>query len=365
MPRHLLRLISVLVLAALGLTLPTAGAFAAVSCDAGTYSVQSNANARVSPAADGRILASVPAGTQVAVSGPQLGDVVNGNGIWCVTTANGQTAYVHSSVLALVSAGAPAGDTGTGAPSAAGQTYKVINANSINGRGAPNANAKVLIVIPSGAEVTVTGQETGTRVNGSDLWYIVTYNGKNVYVHSSNLAPVAPPPPSDQPAAPAGPTGPMVAPKGNGVYIVGKDIAVGLWRSTPGRRDCYWERDDASQGILDNDFGMSGGFVAIQPGDYSVEFSRCGTFNYVDGQPITLHADAYAPKGDGFYQVGSEIASGNWTTTGPGARCYWASLGAYQEIHQNDFGVTGEKIYIPPTDFVFQVQNCGQLVYVG
>jgi hypothetical protein len=68
------------------------------------------------------------------------------------------------------------------------------------------------------------------------------------------------------------------ADKGSGFYTVGVEIVPGSWRSTGSGDSCYWARLDGNQNLLDNHYGLSGGTITIQPGDYEVEFSDCGTF---------------------------------------------------------------------------------------
>ena len=75
------------------------------------------------------------------------------------------------------------------------------------------------------------------------------------------------------------------SPHGDGVYLVGIDIAPGTWRTTSGNSNCYWERDQDATGTLDdiinNYYGPSGGFVTIAPTDLQLQISDCGTLNYI------------------------------------------------------------------------------------
>jgi hypothetical protein len=73
----------------------------------------------------------------------------------------------------------------------------------------------------------------------------------------------------------------LTAPRGSGFYLVGVDIASGIWRSTAGHDDCYWARYDNSQNILDSHSGQSGGDVTIRTTDFQVEFDDCGTWEYI------------------------------------------------------------------------------------
>lgn len=73
----------------------------------------------------------------------------------------------------------------------------------------------------------------------------------------------------------------LTASRGSGFYLVGVDIAPGIWRSTAGLDSCYWARYDKNQNILGNDFGQSGGAVTIRATDFQVEFDDCGTWGYI------------------------------------------------------------------------------------
>ena len=77
-----------------------------------------------------------------------------------------------------------------------------------------------------------------------------------------------------------------VAPKGNGFYTVGVEIAPGLWHSTGDGDLCYWERLDQDQQNLGNHFGTAGGTVNVLETDYEVEFDNCGTWEYLGPVPV-------------------------------------------------------------------------------
>jgi len=68
-----------------------------------------------------------------------------------------------------------------------------------------------------------------------------------------------------------------------GIYLVGVDIAPGIWRSqNTGSTDCYWEITDQYGETLDNHFGQSGGTMYINPWAFQVELEpACGTWVYL------------------------------------------------------------------------------------
>lgn len=73
----------------------------------------------------------------------------------------------------------------------------------------------------------------------------------------------------------------LFAPHGDGFYTVGEEIAPGLWESNGTSDDCYWERLDQAQDILDNHFGDAGGTVSIRASDFEIHFEDCGTWTLV------------------------------------------------------------------------------------
>ena len=73
----------------------------------------------------------------------------------------------------------------------------------------------------------------------------------------------------------------LKASRGSGFYLIGVDIAPGVWRSEAGHENCYWSRNSKSGDILDNHFGMSGGTVYLRSSDYSIELDDCGTWTWL------------------------------------------------------------------------------------
>ena len=159
--------------------------------------------------------------------------------------------------------------------------------------------------------------------------------------------------------------GRLAAPKGDGFFTVGVEIAVGKWHSTGKGDGCYWARLDANQNLLANHFGIAGGTVTIRPSDFEVELNGCGTWEYVEHAEQVLRPDATDPKGDGFYTVGVEIAAGRWNSTGTGDGCYWARLDSKQDLLDNHFGSAGGTVTIRETDYEVEFNGCGIWEYLG
>jgi hypothetical protein len=103
---------------------------------------------------------------------------------------------------------------------------------------------------------------TVVDISGSDLGF----NSQDCGNWSPDLAPIT-----------ASPT----APFGNGVYIVGSDIAAGTWQAGGGP-DCYWQRMSGFGGtlseIIANWFGAGPQIVTIAPTDAGFQAQDCGTW---------------------------------------------------------------------------------------
>lgn len=74
---------------------------------------------------------------------------------------------------------------------------------------------------------------------------------------------------------------PLKRSRGNGFYLIGVDIAPGVWRSNGSGDSCYWAVTRADGDIIDNHFGMSGGTAYIPEYGYQVQFEDCGTWTFI------------------------------------------------------------------------------------
>ncbi len=75
---------------------------------------------------------------------------------------------------------------------------------------------------------------------------------------------------------------PLMMDKRPGIYVVGTDIAPGLWRSLSTGDDCYWEITTRTGDIIDNHFGKAGGTMYIQPNAFQVMLEdECGNWTYL------------------------------------------------------------------------------------
>lgn len=69
--------------------------------------------------------------------------------------------------------------------------------------------------------------------------------------------------------------------RGDGFYLVGVDIAPGVWRSDGTGEMCYWQTSKAEGQIIDNHFGMAGGTAYISPTAFEVRFQDCGNWTWL------------------------------------------------------------------------------------
>ncbi|MBQ7454978.1 MAG: SH3 domain-containing protein [Clostridia bacterium] len=185
-------------------TAPPAGETktAVVTCDDG-----GKLNLRQSPESNAKILTRIPNGTVLTVTPV--------SSKWCAASYNGETGYVMSSFLVMVSSSAtptpsptPAqAVTPTPSPTPAAGAYNAMvycaDGGKLNLRKTASTSAKVLTQIPTGTPLNVT------RIDNT--WCAATYNGQTGFVMSKFLvfsgSAVATPTPSPTPAAPSGSTG--------------------------------------------------------------------------------------------------------------------------------------------------------------
>ncbi len=75
---------------------------------------------------------------------------------------------------------------------------------------------------------------------------------------------------------------PLTEDKKKGFYLVGIDIATGIWRSSGESDSCYWSITTRTGNIINNHFGMAGGTMYISSNAYQVEMNAdCGTWTYL------------------------------------------------------------------------------------
>jgi hypothetical protein len=154
---------------------------------------------------------------------------------------------------------------------------------------------------------------------------------------------------------------------GDGTFMVGADIAPGLYR-VDGTGGCYWKRLSDLQGDLDailaNDGPEGQAYVEILATDAAFATEDCGRWLPATGDG----PDVSSGFGDGTYLVGSEIQPGTYRSTGSSG-CYWKRLsnlqGDLDAILANDDPEGQAYVEILPTDVAFSTDDCGTWSRIG
>ena len=74
---------------------------------------------------------------------------------------------------------------------------------------------------------------------------------------------------------------PLKQSRGDGIYLVGVEIAPGVWDSNGTGDSCYWEVSTATGDIISNHFGAAGGTAYVPPTAFQVWFSDCGIWTWL------------------------------------------------------------------------------------
>lgn len=87
---------------------------------------------------------------------------------------------------------------------------------------------------------------------------------------------------------------------------------------------------------------------------------------YATGQAEQAAAQLAAPKGDGFWTIGVEMAPGRWRSNGTADDCYWkiAPDGSPDDIIDNHFGNAGGTVTLVVGQ-EFETDDCGMWELVG
>lgn len=149
---------------------------------------------------------------------------------------------------------------------------------------------------------------------------------------------------SDAPttAAPTATTVPIIE---AGTYVVGDDIAPGLYRVAG-----YWARLDGEKEIIDNDVVDDGLTVLdVAPTDSYVEIN--GTARPIADRPaVDPMAEGFT---DGTYLVGVDIAPGRYNLAPSGATAYFERLDATGDVIDDDISERGVIALVEQTDWAF------------
>jgi hypothetical protein len=170
------------------------------------------------------------------------------------------------------------------------------------------------------------------------------------------LAPITPPPPPRT--------------FGDGVWVVGRDIPAGTYRTATSPDFCYGARLSGFGGTLDdiiaNEIGYESLIVTIEPSDAGFESTDCDLWTN-DATPQT--PSPTSRFGDGSWFVGAEVAPGLWRNSDSSEGCYWERLSGFswrlQDIIANEFSDSIQTVRIGGGDQGFHADGCGTWRYLG
>lgn len=108
--------------------------------------------------------------------------------------------------------------------------------------------------------------------------------------------------------------------KGKGTYLVGSEVAIGMWRNNG--KDCWAYTENILGDLLELESGPWS-IIRIKPDAYTVKFvdypGVC-VWSYIDTSWIPAPSTSpFDPKSEGTFIVGSEIHTGHWRNNGD---CY-------------------------------------------
>ena len=126
---------------------------------------------------------------------------------------------------------------------------------------------------------------------------------------------------------------PIVAPGqpfGEGAYLVGSEIAPGLYRAISQSSSCRWDMSGLElsgvHGSPSLETAGSSVVVEIRPGDDVFRSYGCGTWTRVPA-PIAKPVSSF---GAGAFLVGAEIAPGKYRSAMSTGSCVWARLNSFR-----------------------------------
>jgi len=187
----------------------------------------------------------------------------------------------------------------------------------------------------------------------------------------------APARPSSAGAAVAGasspPTGPTLTPPApgsatfsNGKWLVGEEIAPGIWRALRSR-NCGWKRLSSIEGSTDT-VAAAGTFLTVEiPASDAAFWSEgCGWWTQVLSPPSSSPDEPFDP---GTWLVNEEIAPGLWQNSDASEGCSWSRLSNLRDgeaaVAGSGFGYSILTVEISATDRAFDSKGCGTWTRIG
>ncbi len=146
----------------------------------------------------------------------------------------------------------------------------------------------------------------------------------------------------------------------NGTWLVGEEIAPGIWRAIRSRT-CSWKRLASIEGDTDVVAGSGSHLtVEIAASDAAFWSEGCGWWTQILTPPS---ANPSLPFGPGTWFVGEEIAPGLWQNSDSSEGCSWARLSSLDGVPSSTsatgFGYSIITIELSESDLAFDSRGCG------
>jgi curved DNA-binding protein CbpA len=152
----------------------------------------------------------------------------------------------------------------------------------------------------------------------------------------------------------------------NGTWLVGEEIAPGIWRAIRSRA-CSWKRLSSIEGSTDTIAG-SGSYLTVEipPSDAAFSSEGCGWWTQILTPPSSSPEDPFGP---GTWLVNQEIGPGLWQNSDSSEGCSWSRLkaldGGPNALGDTGFGYTTIVIEINKADRAFDSSGCGTWTRIG
>ena len=152
----------------------------------------------------------------------------------------------------------------------------------------------------------------------------------------------------------------------NGTWLVGEEIAPGMWRAIRSRT-CSWKRLASIEGTSDTVAGNGSSLtVEIRPTDAAFWSEGCGWWTQILEAPSAAPGDSFGP---GTWLVNKEVEPGLWQNSDSSEGCRWARLssldGAPSAVSATGSGTSIITIEIIASDRAFDSWGCGTWTRVG
>jgi hypothetical protein len=162
------------------------------------------------------------------------------------------------------------------------------------------------------------------------------------------------------------PPAPGSATFSNGTWLVGEEIAPGVWRALR-PRNCAWKRLSSIEGSTDI-LAAEGTFLTVEIPEADAAFwsDGCGWWTQILSPPSST---LDGPFGAGTWLVNQEIAPGVWQNSDSSEGCSWSRLsnlsGGEAAIAGSGSSQSIVTVEISGTDRAFDSKGCGTWTRVG